>query len=76
MPRTDSQIPLRDLQLILAHLLQEFGPRRVLMVLLKELMRSRPKRPNSTQVLTDHLRRDVGLPPKAKPVTRWWETLN
>ena len=76
MTRTDSQFSLRDLQLMLAHLLQEFGPRRFLFVLLKELMRPQPKRPHSTQILTDHLRRDVGLPPKIKPTTRWWETLN
>lgn len=61
---------------MLGHLLQEFGPRRVLFVLLKELMRPKPKRPNSTMILTDHLRRDVGLPPKISPTKRWWETLN
>lgn len=73
MTRTDSSSPLQDLQLMLAHLIQQFGLRRILVALAKEALRPAPKRPDTTQVLSDHLRQDVGLPPKFPRHQHWWK---
>lgn len=73
MTRLDAHSPFHELQRLLAHLVQEFGLRRVLAALLFEILRPVPKRPESTQILNDHLRKDVGLPPRIHPPDRWWK---
>lgn len=50
-------------------LIDTFGARRVLLAALVAMLRPRPARPLAAQMcdLDDHLRRDIGLPPKAAP---------
>lgn len=57
---------------MLAHLIQQFGLRRILLALAKEALKPAPRKPEATQILSDHLRRDVGLPPKFPAPERWW----
>jgi hypothetical protein len=73
MTRTENPSPLQDLQLILAHLLQQFGLKSIVFVLIKEVLKPAPRRPEATQILSDHLRQDVGLPPKFPAAERWWK---
>ncbi|MGI1663981.1 hypothetical protein ACRDNQ_17215 [Palleronia sp. KMU-117] len=49
-------------------LIEDLGPRRVLMIAAAALLRemTRP-RPPSAHELSDHLRRDIGLAPHAPP---------
>ncbi|MEJ5220314.1 hypothetical protein WG622_18830 [Cognatishimia sp. D5M38] len=72
MTRTENPSPLQDLQLMLAHLIQQFGLKQIIIVLIKEALKPAPRRPDATQVLSDHLRQDVGLPPKFPTTQHWW----
>ena len=72
MTRTENPSPLQDLQLMLAHLIQQFGLKQIIIVLIKEALKPAPRRPDATQVLSDHLREDVGLPPKFPTTQHWW----
>jgi uncharacterized protein YjiS (DUF1127 family) len=55
----------------LARLVERHGARRVLVALMKALIARRRTR-RATAQLSDHLRRDIGLPPQA-PAPRHWE---
>ena len=73
MTRTENPSPLQDLQLMLAHLIQQFGLKQIIIVLIKEALKPAPRKPDTTQVLSDHLRKDVGLPPKFPATQHWWD---
>ena len=73
MTRTENPSPLQDLQLMLAHLIQQFGLKQIIIVLIKEALKPAPRKPDTTQVLSDHLRQDVGLPPKFPATQHWWD---
>jgi len=62
MTQLETRIPLDTL--IAAH-----GAPRVLLAALVAMLVPRPARPLATRMcdLDDHLRRDIGLPPKAAP---------
>lgn len=70
MTRTDS--PFQELRLLLAHMVDEFGLGKIVVGLALNYFRPRSRKPETTQILNDHLRRDVGLPPKIDRADEWW----
>ncbi|UWQ79785.1 hypothetical protein K3725_01895 [Leisingera sp. S132] len=65
MTRTDFRSPVHDHQAVLAQILADLGLRRTLIALLRQMFaaQSPPRRPDRTPPLSNHMRRDIGLPP-------------
>lgn len=57
-------------EIALARLIERHGTGAILRALLRLLLRRRPRRLRSED-LSDHLRRDIGLPERATPPSQW-----
>lgn len=71
MTRIENPSPLHDLHLALAHLITRFGLRRIALALLKEAFKPTRRPIKLPHTASDHLRRDIGLPPQVKSPDRW-----
>ncbi|MDC0738333.1 hypothetical protein N6L24_08575 [Cognatishimia sp. SS12] len=60
-----------DLQQQIAALTAQFGHWRALAALLRHIVRPQTRPPDDISQLSDHHRRDIGLPPSADPAERW-----
>jgi hypothetical protein len=67
MTRFESTTPFADLNTALAQITSDFGKWRVLSALLRHLMVRKNPVAMLSPPMTDHMRKDIGLPPIAKP---------
>ena len=65
MTRTELHTPIRDPHAALAQILASLGLRRTLTAVLRLVIaaHSPPRKPARPQALSNHMRRDIGLPP-------------
>lgn len=72
MTKNEMHTPMADLNAEVAALVERFGRGRILLATLKAYLRGAPRPPNADH-LSDHLRRDMGLPENLADLakTRW-----
>jgi hypothetical protein len=74
MTRIEPMYPFADLNTALTQITSDFGKWRVLSALLRHLMVRRNPVAMLSPPLTDHMRRDIGLPPIVKRPQMPWFT--
>lgn len=72
-------LPLRDnfpLVETVERLIERHGQQRMLLAVLRQILRRRDRRPQPLRgLMSDHIRRDLGLPPLEIYHRRYWEIL-
>lgn len=71
MTRYDTPTGIADLNASVAHLMQQFGRWTALREVIRQFFRHRSRPPDSIDILSDHHRKDVGLPPIPPAAERW-----
>lgn len=73
MTRFDTSLGLAELNLAVAELFEKFGRRRAFFAVLRHFLTPRSMPPDADSILSDHMRRDIGLPPRVPtPAERRW----
>ena len=68
MTRLESSTPFADLNTALAQITSDFGKWRVLSALLRHLFVRKSPVTMLSPPMTDHMRKDIGLPPADEPL--------
>lgn len=71
MTRYETTPGVADLNASVAHLMQQFGRWSALREVIRQFFRLRSRPPDTIGTLSDHYRKDVGLPPINPSTNRW-----
>ncbi len=71
MPQPNLNNVTLDLDAEIAKLLAQFGYWRMALAVASSVLRPKSRPPDATQILNDHLLKDLGLPPNTPPSERW-----